>query len=284
MQKLLTTFGLAIVATTVLAAASIIPLTAGRMSVVNGVIQFTTPPAGTNRSALYFTKTYGNDPANYIATTNTYGFDLFGATNTSCSIVLWAYTAPIGGDNEYAYMGQENSYNGRHWRFERVDGWGYSCLVFSSSDDEWGNAVTMFSSVGFMPTHNSWHLIGLVKTNDSYTFSIDATNDSAQILSTPRSVTCRLFIGAYGENVQYQRAFSGRLTSVLIYNRALANSDLTNIYNAGAGTITPPTEGLVNCWKCNEGSGTNVADSVGGNSAVFGPAERAPTWTNWGYP
>lgn len=240
----------------------------------NVVIKFAAAGGGedTNRWALSYNKS-----ENGLLYTSQDFTNLFTRTDTAASIFLWVNPTDPGGDAEFGFLetSRANSSDGA-WIYEMVNGWGeyYFILRLNSSTE------TIKSTAGFtLDFDGRWHLIGIVKSNNTYTFSIDATNDTAKTSDVTSAGYGLMAIGDSNPNWG-QRGMNGGLRKVMIYNRALSGTEMTNLYNAGAWTTNYPASGMIAYWPCNEGTGTNVADIIGGNTAHFGPA-AAPDWINW---
>lgn len=62
--------------------------------------------------------------------------------------------------------------------------------------------------------------------------------------------------------------FVGDLDDICVHDVALDGAGRDAYWNAGAGTDTPPTTGLVQRWKLNEASGTTAAESIAGTNPL----------------
>jgi len=86
-------------------------------------------------------------------------------------------------------------------------------------------------------------------------------------------------------NVNCYGNMSGSIDDARVYNRGLTASDVTALYNNGAGTPGAVSSGLVGWWRLDEGSGQIVADSSGsGNNGYLGTSTGSdttdPTWNS----
>jgi hypothetical protein len=236
----------------------------------NYVAQFGTgAPPQVITSALYFN--FSNKQ--YVQTASNYTNDIFGSTNTCYSILAW--TKLINPSDGHIYVAVATKNPGPDhtaWYFGFCYGWEIDSEIV---DD---NANWLHSSIA-TPQDNAWHLIGMVKSNNIVTMNIDGTNASPLTMTAVVPFPSGpLYIG---NEFDTDRAWSGCITEVLLYNRVLSAAEIQTQYNAGTGIKTYPTNGLINHWACDEGSGTNVADSTGNAPAWLGPGTRAPAWTNW---
>jgi concanavalin A-like lectin/glucanase superfamily protein len=77
-----------------------------------------------------------------------------------------------------------------------------------------------------------------------------------------------------GMGAQNQFFLHGNMSEVALYNAGLTATQISNIYNNGANTVTT---GQVAYYKMNEGSGTTVKNSAG---SVDGTLENGPLWSS----
>ena len=160
------------------------------------------------------------------------------------------------------------------------------CLALGTNTSSWGanifrgSGLNCFSIVRGGSQYNAnfsaitdseWHLlIGVRNGTNIYSYVDGNTtpiNTTAVGTGTIRS-DINAFIGAgAGERLV------GTIDGVLIYNIALSSSDITSIWNAGAGTETPPLSGLTLQWNFNDGSGLTIGDSSGNgyNGTIASP-------------
>ncbi|MDD4082231.1 MAG: LamG domain-containing protein [Sphaerochaetaceae bacterium] len=85
-----------------------------------------------------------------------------------------------------------------------------------------------------------------------------------------------------GKANQYPRMLRGDLDEVLIFNRILDDSEITQLYNDGDGLYantgnSPFDDGLIAGYHFDEGSGTTVDDLVGSND---GTIIGSPIWVD----
>lgn len=129
-----------------------------------------------------------------------------------------------------------------------------------------------FVTATYAVTHagTGWHHFAGVFDNSGDTLKLYV--DGAQVAST--STTSNISYSGGGSNTVIGRHgngstsydFTGTIDDVRVYNYALSNADIVELY------------GLVGYWKLNETSGTSAADSsgIGNNGSVSGSA----TWTS----
>lgn len=73
--------------------------------------------------------------------------------------------------------------------------------------------------------------------------------------------TAPVALGGYGYNTGHE--FNGQIGPVGIYNRALAETEATALFNNGAGTVTPPAQDLLAFWPMLDDAGTTITDTSG---------------------
>ena len=71
--------------------------------------------------------------------------------------------------------------------------------------------------------------------------------------------TVPIFIGASSVDTGSHAFFTGGMTDVRIYNRALTTNEIQAIYHAESGQCTPPPSGIISWWP-GEGSPNDDAD------------------------
>jgi|GEM_PF-7101163 len=80
----------------------------------------------------------------------------------------------------------------------------------------------------------------------------------------------------------YYQCFDGEVDEPLVFGRVLTAQEITNLYNAGAGSYgntnnAPWNNGLICGWHLDEGTGTNLSDFSTNNS---GGSVTGTTWIN----
>jgi hypothetical protein len=94
-----------------------------------------------------------------------------------------------------------------------------------------------------LPINNEWSLVVLTVTPTNATiYMYNASQQSSAVNAYPNAVaplSGLLEIGSDPQNNE-QRAFSGDLGEVAIYNRALSSAEIVNLYTVGAGTPVAP--------------------------------------------
>ena len=73
-----------------------------------------------------------------------------------------------------------------------------------------------------------------------------------------------IFIGASSVETGLHAFFTGEMTDVRFYNRALGTNEVQAIYNAEGGQCTPPPSGIISWWSA-EG---NTLDNVNANGGI----------------
>ena len=119
--------------------------------------------------------------------------------------------------------------------------------------DEWQRAVVTFSGSG------------------APIFYLNGAAQSASVVNSPTMNTSYLANARIGLSSQVAYYWSGNLTDMMVYSRALSAAEVLADYN---GDVI--SSGLVSWWKLSEGQGVKVWDSKGGNhsTTVYSPV----TW------
>lgn len=130
----------------------------------------------------------------------------------------------------------------------------------------------------------SYTLPGSVFSNTWHHFA--ATWDGANmqlyydgvVVGSPTPLTGVLLSGntktSIGMGAQNQFFLHGNMSEVALYNVGLTATQISNIYNNGANTVTT---GQVAYYKLNEGSGSTVKNSAG---SINGTLQNGPLWSS----
>ena len=181
---------------------------------------------------------------------------------TSNTVINKSFSSTIGGSWLFSY---DNS-NGGQLRFIAIIG-GVLKIVTSG-----------------VITSGSWHHV--VGTYDGSTVVMyldgSSTGTPVSVSGTLDTSTNNIEIGRYSDLGGYN--FSGAMDELNIWNRALSSSDVTALYNSGAGvygdtSASPYNSGFVAGYHFDEGSGTTIADfTTNANTGNFGGSGN--TWVN----
>ncbi len=142
-----------------------------------------------------------------------------------------------------------------------------SSLAVRNTAAETETAVTVTMNTG------TWYMV--TATADGTGQAKMYLNGQYVGLSNPGAsgtpITFDRFGTAYPGNINF--SIDAKMDEIRIYNRALSNSEVLDLYNYAPGPIAH--------WKFDEGVGTTAYDSSSnGNNASFGTGSSAPTWTN----
>ena len=207
----------------------------GNNGTVNGVIN-TTDRNGINNSAFYF-----NGNSNIIVNNQ-----FFNNGWTSYTINLWVDLAAVNWTNTflntsphcgvvigYSYLGTNKFYH-----FKGAD-------PINNSVPCW----TIFSNDFFNYNQsilNQWLMISITKLNNNYTYYVNGQLDKMPIPNnSPLNGFCSMYFGSVESGSEFM---TGKLDDIGIWNRALTQQEITNLYNgvncANNTTITPSTNTL----------------------------------------
>ena len=123
---------------------------------------------------------------------------------------------------------------------------------------------------------NQWHHIVAVFDKPTIEIFVDGAEEATASYNYDINydVTTITLLGASNWMRTFQR-FSGIISEVRIYNRALSATEINDIYR-----YHDVTDGLVGYWKLDEGSGTIAHDSSGYSNN--GTLEGDPLWFTGG--
>ena len=103
---------------------------------------------------------------------------------------------------------------------------------------------------------------------------VDTETDASQISDTNQTIT----MGKRGSGSP--RNYYGDIDEIHVYNKALSETEISDYYNDGLGTIVPVDVGaLVAGYHLNEGSGT-TADNFASTGAVLDMTLTNPIWAD----
>ncbi|MFA7171214.1 MAG: DUF2341 domain-containing protein [Candidatus Paceibacterota bacterium] len=121
-----------------------------------------------------------------------------------------------------------------------------------------------------------WHNVILVYNGSYIRFYVDGikTPNEFSQTGTLNINTNDVYIGNRGT---LDRGFQGSIDDVRIYNRALSEDEIEQLYLEGEATGLYDNSGLVGSWHFSEGAGTTAYDTSG--SANHGTLTNGPTWT-----
>lgn len=173
-------------------------------------------------------------------------------------------------------------------RFALMLGTDGTSIQFNSGFDSVGGSWK--TPTGSVPL-NSWSHIALVYTHDlasTPTIYINGVAQAVSLIGAPSGNAVpddsSFYIGSRGIN--NARVFDGLIDQVRIYNRKLASSEVTTIYNSensGSSDITPPNISITSPLVGSTVSGNSVplSANVTDNVGVVGVRFILGTTTNW---
>ncbi len=131
--------------------------------------------------------------------------------------------------------------------------------------------VSVVISVGVALSGDVWYHMVAVKEGTTYTVYLNGGMITSVVDSATPVTSGVVRIGGIVDN----QFITGDMDDVRIYNRALNDSEISQIYNSGAGSASNSISDLVGWWKFDGGSGGTAVDSSGfGNHATINGA----TW------
>ncbi len=236
---------------------------------VNGTLNngafFTAGKVGSGFSFINATQsniTFGNSVGNFG--TNDFTVDFWMQTSSSAPEAIFdkrvgcAFASFV--SMRLNYDPARNNVAGRAF-VELQDGVNQNSLVFDSGLDD-----------------GAFHHVAIVRQGVTVFVYVDGGLSIQQSTAgiTNISNTSQFQMGQSAcSGVDGTQWFQGTLDEFHIFSRALSQSEVQSIYNAGSAGLTT----LVGWWKFDEGSGTTTADSSGnGNSGTL-TGSTLPSWT-----
>jgi len=250
--------------------------------------------------------TLWNDLQSYWALNQTAGVTVPDAVSNkpgTTTSVTWTatgkkgYCAGINTTTSHISMG--NNFN-----YDRLQAWTYSCWIKRTSIGTTSMIVSKYGSANnsmfiFFPTNNriqismintsgtnsivvetsttftdtsDWHLYTITYDGSSNASGIKIFYDSVlQSMNSPvyNNLTGTI-LNTYNFEIGSRNNSSIGLLGLLdefgVWNRALTQAEVTELYNGGAGRFYGETlwDNLLSYWRFNETTGTSVADAIGG--------------------
>lgn len=212
-----------------------------------------------------------NGSTNYISigSTDTLNF------TSSFTLSAWVKTSQTVSSGNYPAIA------GKGFLQSGTNGYG----LFINGDDsnkvtfQARNNNTISTALGISISDNKWHHVVGVRnheTNTSYIY-VDGQliNSNTTALSAGYSSSRNFGIGMRnGSNWSFP--FNGMIDEVRVYDRALNNNEIQNLYNWAPGPL--------NYWDFNDGIGSTITDKSGSNlNGSLGSGGAAPTWVSGKY-
>jgi hypothetical protein len=165
------------------------------------------------------------------------------------------------------------------------------CPLGSGSGDSSGGLFFALQNSGITATHvygagvstaalanasisdNSWNHVVYSWDNSSRKGVLFLNGQKQQTVNYSQAIT----IGEYLQNLGSctktgYSPFNGTMDDIRVYNRALSDSEISQLYNWAPGPIA--------YWDLNENSGSTINDKSGNNLiGTFGTGNSAPSWS-----
>lgn len=236
----------------------------GNTGTLSGMNRATTPVLGKLGQALYFDNME-------IAITSSTPY-----TGTILTFSVWAKRPASFPANEYALYSAGSPTPGVTLEFDITN---HICIKTHSGGTLSGSGVCTTATY----TDTAWH---------HYVGVADGTNlkiyvDTKLVASSVQTITSSEIKNAGHIGSTSSRYFKGAIDDVRVYNRALSENEITDLYRMsmalentsalqpqGIGNLNA---GLMGYWKFDDGSGSTAADSSGNGNT--GTLVNTPTWT-----
>jgi hypothetical protein len=202
-----------------------------------------------------------NGVDDYVDIGSIAGTDPLALAGSNFTIVCWIRPALTGNDYQ-RIVDKSNDHDGMN---------GYIVYVHTDGKLSVGVNLNSFWSNSSVITANTWQQIAVTADGSNYRLYVDGETVSGSFAAgsydSPPAVTTNMRIGAW--NHAPDRRFNGAIDDVRIYDRALSDTEVQQLYQEGSA-------GLVAHWKFDETSGTTAYDSAGSNN---GTLVNGPVWT-----
>ena len=183
------------------------------------------------------------------------------------------------GKGDYNHGGTHMEYAFRMYGADNTEG-RHNRISFYVWTDNGGIGIGSYVEEPVIP--GQWiHITGAIDNVAGYTYlwknGVLKDSDSFGGQITPVNTVVPFRIATRDAQDSY---FEGAISDVRVYNTKLTDTNVNDIYAAGRG-VTSVSSGLIHRWKLNEGTGTNVSDSVG---SLGGTVYGNPVWNSGTHP
>ncbi|MFA6050579.1 MAG: LamG domain-containing protein [Candidatus Paceibacterota bacterium] len=206
---------------------------------------------------------------------NDYAATTYGATNSGIdalsnnfSISLWMKSADTAQTDNYI-LGKLNESESNN-TYAIIYGYTANQVEFFGGTSEF-SGTNPRTGTGISITDTNWHHVVYAYDGSAWR----GYRDGAEIFSTSRTFSLgtsakQLVLGGF-TSAAADQFYNGSLDDVRIYNRALTATEVTSLYNSGAGKLIQASKtGLVGYWPFDEGTSTAVTDFSGrGNTGTI---------------
>ena len=199
-------------------------------------------------------------------------------TATAFSISVWVKTDQVTAAAAVVFIGDKDATN-NHWTIRYEANVANDPLRCRSRNTTGADDATI--DTGGLSMNGNWrHVVCVYSSSTSRTPYISASAGTTGTTSSTPTVSDRISVGRNGDSTP-DEYWSGRLAEVCIYSMALSSTDVTNLYNGGAGTPCTNVQNasLVAYYKlisdANDSKGTNHLTT--GGSPTFDAADHPVT-------
>ena len=120
------------------------------------------------------------------------------------------------------------------------------------------NGIALGTPPGFFLQSGQWYFMTATYNEDSLKIFVDGNEVAgSQELSPPGSNSRELVIGSLQDQYYYTNGFKGTLDEIRIYNRALTNNEIQDLYIRGLPGIVRDSLALVALYNSTNGSAWN---------------------------
>jgi len=180
-------------------------------------------------------------------------------------ISFWFKISTLGTTNDI--FNKENN----QWIAAVVNSSNQLQVVAATTCGTWAINISSVSTV----QANTWYQGIITRSGSSFKVYLNGVQEASATIS---SAICKGSDSLYFGSLQsLGRYFTGSIDEPRIYNRALSQAEVTNLYNATKGPVqanssqtTQQTSGLVGYWSMNGADVTDkIYDRIGGNNGYL---------------
>ncbi len=188
---------------------------------------------------------------------------------TDFTVSLWTYYngAGTGGKQYWTLLNKQNTGNGNDDPFHM--------LVYSANNAPGirvgnGSTAINLSSASTPLNDNRWHFVTASRQGTTIKLFVDGIQKDTQQLSGSTTNSAVMAFGVWPNYVNY---YNGLLDEIRIYNRALTDDEITQLYQSGTGPIAQ--------YNLDENAGTIAKDAIANNHLNIAQpilTSTKPTW------
>ena len=189
-------------------------------------------------------------------------------SSTAFSVEAWVVNRGVGGGT-YGRIISKGDDTGLGYQLQNNNGNWVFAGNFNNGSKVSGNKTVVNNTLT--------HLVGVWDGSNIYVYLNGSGTTGVVAAGTPLDESAENI--NFGNNVARTRTFDGIIYATRIYrNIALSSANISTLYNAGVKAVNP-LGNATSEYLMNEGTGSTIADSVGGVTGTISGAD----WSNTGW-